>query len=377
MLPFAIAGIVFAGKLAYDLVGNLPGKAPQRAQGSPCCASISLKGSSARWSVLIVNEKVDFDSAEGRKLTAQITDKLREGQAELHLADVRSLTLPLGTHVAVADALAGLDASPEQRQQALREQSLQRYTTDLGGRKRVGTRLDLVLDQNPFSHESVDDLDRLNAVLKESLPDRLRDGTQIHVLGPTASIRDLGNVHDSDHSRICMLVVVAVFVILVLLLRAPMISLYMILSVLFSYYATIGVTYLLFWAFHPHDFPGLDWKVSTFLFTILIAVGEDYNIFLMARVREEQKRHGPFRGILCALTRTGPIISSCGIIMAGTFASLMAGSAVRDEAARLRPGLRRAGRYLRGPADPGAVVPGAAGEMAASRRKGRGAAERG
>jgi RND superfamily putative drug exporter len=66
--------------------------------------------------------------------------------------------------------------------------------------------------------------------------------------------------------------------------------------------------------------------VVLFLFTILIAVGEDYNILLMARVDEEERRHGPVRGVTQALDRTGPIISSCGLIMAGTFASLLAGS---------------------------------------------------
>jgi putative drug exporter of the RND superfamily len=88
---------------------------------------------------------------------------------------------------------------------------------------------------------------------------------------------------------------------------------------------TLGVTYGFYWWLDGENFAGLDWKVPMFLFTILIAVGEDYNIFLMTRIEEEQKVFGSVQGVTHALSKTGKIISSCGIIMAGTFASLMAG----------------------------------------------------
>jgi RND superfamily putative drug exporter len=152
------------------------------------------------------------------------------------------------------------------------------------------------------------------------------DATTIAVVGTTASVRDLSNVMKADRTRIEILVLASVFLILIVLLRRFFLTVYLLVSVLFSYYVTLGVTIALFWALDPHGFTGIDWKVAIFLFTILIAVGEDYNIFLITRIHEEDRRYNPMEAITHALTRTGPIISSCGIIMAGTFGSLLAGS---------------------------------------------------
>ena len=96
---------------------------------------------------------------------------------------------------------------------------------------------------------------------------------------------------------------------------------YLILSVILSYAATIGLAYLAF--AYVFDAPGSDASLPLLVFVFVVALGVDYNIFLMARVREEAERHGSNQGVLLGLERTGGVITSAGLILAGTFAVLM------------------------------------------------------
>lgn len=255
-----------------------------------------------------------------------MTEAIKARADELDLVDLRSLATPLGITSAAQRALETSDLPRAALERGIRRDALDHYTSDLGERRTVGSRLDIVLQDNPFSRTAIDNLSRVESAVSEALPGELQHDTQLYFTGATPSIRDLRDVTMQDQVRVEVLVLVSVLVILLMLLRQGFVCFYLLLSVLFSYCTALGVTFALFWALNPAEFAGLDWKVTMFLFTILIAVGEDYNIFLMTRIREEQQAHGLTAGMMRALARTGPIISSCGIIMAGTFASLMAGS---------------------------------------------------
>jgi putative drug exporter of the RND superfamily len=325
MAPFAIIAGVLYNHLSYDLIGDLPATAPS-AVGTRALQQHFPAGIVGTTTVIVITPGVDYASPRGRTIVGAITDRLRADKQTLGLADIRSLTSPLGITKAADNPFAGSNIPEELRQKAAADAAVARYVTALGERARIGTRFELVLTQSPFLPKSIQGLDHLEKAIHDALPADLRGSAQLHAVGATASVRDLAGVMQTDRTRIELLVLASVLVVLILLLRGLVVPLYLLASVLFSYYATLGVSFAVFWLLDPQGFTGIDWKVAIFLFTILVAVGEDYNIFLLARVHEEQARHGPITGITAALTRTGPIISSCGIIMAGTFGSLMAGS---------------------------------------------------
>ncbi len=325
MAPLAVVAFLFYNRLSYDVIGDLPADASS-VVGTRVLQKHFPAGIIGEVTVLLVQPNVDFGTPAGRAVVTRVTDHLRRDRDELGLADIRTLTVPLGITQRAKNPLDDPELSPEGRERISRE-FLDHYAgTQDAHRRRTVTRLDLTLNQSPFSRWAAEDLDRIGQDVRNALPEKLQSGAQVYFFGTTASVRDLAAVTKRDRVRIELLVLGCVFLILVLLLRRVVVPVYLLLSVLFSYYVTLGTTFAVFWLLDPSGFTGIDWKVAIFLFTILIAVGEDYNIFLLSRVHEEERRFGPRRGVTEALTRTGPIISSCGIIMAGTFGSLLAGS---------------------------------------------------
>ena len=371
MLPFAWVGVQFRRHLNYGLLSELP-RGTASVVGAEAVAKHYPKGIAGPITVLIQSERESFLneddeqlSDDANQLIQSLTEQLRDQQDRLQLADVRTVLHPFGGGLSTSDnddaarqrneseiQLAS-GSSPLVRGMADRltkKRAQQHYVSSHGELAGKVLRVDLVLQEDPFARNSIAQFDSIRQSIETSVP----AGLKVFSLGPTASIRDLKIVTDADQIRINSLVLVGVFLILIVLLTHTTVrklmaaiasksgtsvilqellsrfsvTVYLIVSVFFSYLVTLGVTFVVFWAMDPSGFLGLDWKVPMFLFTILIAVGEDYNIFLMTRIDEEQKLHGLTDGVISALQKTGSIISSCGIIMAGTFCSLMAGSLV-------------------------------------------------
>src|SRR5206468_1474308 len=145
-------------------------------------------------------------------------------------------------------------------------------------------------------------------------------GADAKVGGFTAINLDVQDTAKRDRSVIIPIVLVVVFVILVLLLRSVLAPLVLILTVVLSFMATLGASGFVFRdIFH---FGGTDSAFPLFAFVFLVALGVDYNIFLMTRAREEVCKRGHKAGTLAALAVTGGVITSAGLVLASTFAAL-------------------------------------------------------
>jgi RND superfamily putative drug exporter len=286
---------------------------------------------------VLLESRVDWDSPRGRR----IVEHLSKGFALLpNVAEVRSLTQPLGKPTEEApkpppkkniraSLLGAVWRVVEQNvndriNSATRAFYVTRVAAKDGTRAHV-TRLDVVLHTDPFDPRSVPTLETIQLWLREELSSLAEPvgGARAEVYGVSVSSRDLAEVTETDRTRLNVLVLGAIFVILLVLVRRPLLAAYLLATVLLSYLATLGATSLLAHWWHGRPLGEVDWRVPFFLFTILVAVGEDYNILLISRALEERRRHGGIEGTRRALAHTGGTITSCGLIMAGTFATLM------------------------------------------------------
>jgi uncharacterized membrane protein YdfJ with MMPL/SSD domain len=188
------------------------------------------------------------------------------------------------------------------------------------------TRVMVGLDSGPYANETFDRVGRIRDEAQRWSVASAPEGTTVLVGGASAEIADLTNAMDSDTPRLVFLVSIVSLIILALLLRSLIAPLYIMASIFLTVLTTLAVTGFIFQDVLDFRYDGVDWMVPLMLFVILVVLAADYSIFLMSRVKEEAETYGLREGVERGVTHTGGVISACGLILAGTFAALMATS---------------------------------------------------
>jgi RND superfamily putative drug exporter len=173
--------------------------------------------------------------------------------------------------------------------------------------------LNLTLNKAPDSVEAGNDIPKIRQIAHAT------DSTSL-VGGTSAVYFDVRTANDRDNKTIIPIILIVITLILGLLLRSILSAVVLLGTVVLSYFATLGVCALVF--NHVFGFEGGDNSFPLFAFIFLVALGIDYNIFLMTRVREESQKIGTREGVIKGVTVTGAVITSAGIVLAATFAVL-------------------------------------------------------
>lgn len=321
MMPFVMIALFFHGHQTYGLLSQLPDAKPS-VKGAMIIQEQFPAGNTGPVTLLIEHPERDFSRLEGQAVIRELSDALEREKDTFRIADVRSVTYPLGLH----QKDVGMDFVLSRRDRYHR--AVEYFVGDKSPEEgRHATKLEIVFDDDPFSRQSIEHFEKLRGQLPQLLPDTLEEADW-YLLGAPASIRDLKTVTDHDRHLIQAGIIASVFLCLMLLFRRWSHSLILVALGGFNYLASLGATFAVFWLGSPGEFEGLDWKVTPFLFAILMVFGTASYGMLLARIREEQQQSGPIEGLRLALERKGNVLLGSGLIVVGLFASLLGGSLV-------------------------------------------------
>src|SRR5690606_17957794 len=182
-----------------------------------------------------------------------------------------------------------------------------------------GVRYLVTTTLNPFSTEAMDLVNEITETARGARANTELAEADISMAGFTTTLRDTRDYYNNDFRLITTLTVVIVFLILVALLRAIVAPLYLIASVVISYLSALGLGVILFQYILGQE---LSWSVPGLTFIVLVAVGADYKMLLISRIREESP-HGLRSGIIRTVGHTGGVITSAGLIFAASMFGLV------------------------------------------------------
>ncbi len=185
-------------------------------------------------------------------------------------------------------------------------------------------RFEVLVDHQPFSPEAMTVIDAVEAAANGVVERHAElGGAEVMISGLTPYIMDVRDAASGDQARVMVLGTLVIGAIVWLLIRDLGLTGFMMLATWLTYGAALTATHLFF--VQVMGFEGIDYKVRLILFVIVVAVGQDYNIFLVTRLQQEPSDAGVTEAVRRSVVATGSVISSCGLIMAATLGSLCAG----------------------------------------------------
>lgn len=213
---------------------------------------------------------------------------------------VKGMTRPYGSYIG----------------QQVDEASLKMFNSPDG----TTSRLDVSLMGDPYSEKALTVIEDIRSIIQSIINSQSITGVEVLVGGDTAVQLDTKTVIDEDTRLLAPLILFAILCVLILIQRSFVAPLYLLFSVIISYAATFGISIFIFQDILNHT--GVAYSNGIWIFVFLVALGADYNIFVIARIKEETERLGFNEGIAVAVGKTGGVVTSAGIILASTFAVL-------------------------------------------------------
>jgi uncharacterized membrane protein YdfJ with MMPL/SSD domain len=179
----------------------------------------------------------------------------------------------------------------------------------------------VVYADDPYRAAALDRTVELRTAVRAAVADTGLAGAHVLVGGESATNVDLRSSSRRDLGVIAPLTLLVIGLVLALMLRSLVAPLYLVATIIASLFATLGLTVLVLVTLLGDE--GMGNRVTAYIFVFLVALGVDYNIYLMSRVRQEIQERDFASGLFTAIARSGGVISSAGLILAGTFAVLM------------------------------------------------------
>ncbi|WP_432363029.1 MMPL family transporter [Sporosarcina sp. UB5] len=264
------------------------------------------------WNMTNVKESYDLIASFPEDLSSRVGyERLGE--------DFSKGSLAPGTLLFVSENELGMEGLRAAIDQIEEDPAIAKVTTQGNPLNEDGkaAKFSVIFEGNPYDEEAFDAVLKLREDSEKILKEADLSNTTMYVSGETAINADLRDINDRDTWTVVILMTALITIMLGFQTRSIIAPIYMIGSILLSFAATIGLAYFLFEVFLNLD--GIGYRIPLYAFVFLVALGVDYSIMLIARIREEMKEMPFDEAVRKGVERTGGVISSAGLILAATF----------------------------------------------------------